>query len=468
MLMILAGCCSGAAATPKSEFRGAWVTAWASGVLSPDEADETIRAAKEANINALFIQVRKVGDAYYKSNYEHRADNITGPPDYDPLAYIVEKAHAAGIEVHAWLNTFRVWRGPDPPTDPSHIVLRHPDWLTRTEAGVTAASDGLFLDPGVPEVQDYTFKIFMDVIANYDVDGIHLDYVRYPGADFGYAPAAVARFNQETDRTGVPPNDDPAWKQWRRDQVTALVRRIYRGATSMNPRIKVTAATIPWGDCAENFCDTAPFLKVYQDWRLWMERGILDANIPMNYKDERNEQNAREYRNWLDGFKRWQYRRQVYAGLDFNADPELVLRQLDECRKRGLEGMVGFSFNQSEKRPKLVQALKSGPYAQAAPVPQMPWKSSAIRRGSRERYARATDAATRGRDPDRAIVLLKEALNLDPYYADAHFRLGRCYRQKQMYPEAVKEFEDVLAINPNYTAAARELKAARAEMAPRR
>ncbi|HOK55146.1 MAG TPA: family 10 glycosylhydrolase, partial [Armatimonadota bacterium] len=87
---------------PRYEFRGAWVTAWSNGFLTPEEADETIRLAKEANLNALFIQVRKVGDAYYKSSFEPRAKNIENLPDYDPLAYVIEKAHAEGLEVHAW------------------------------------------------------------------------------------------------------------------------------------------------------------------------------------------------------------------------------------------------------------------------------------------------------------------------------------------------------------------------------
>lgn len=376
---------------------------------------------------------------------------------------MIEKAHSAGIEVHAWANTFRVWLRKEPPTDPAHIVLQHPDWLTRTSSGLNRADDGMFLDPAVPEVQDYTFNVFMDVIANYDIDGIHFDYVRYPGRDFGYAPAAVARFNEETSRSGVPSNDDPAWQQWRRDQVTALVRRIYKDALLIKPEIKVTAATIGWGDCSDDFCDTSPFLKVYQDWRAWMEQGIIDANIPMNYKNEANVRNAREYRNWLNGFKRWQFERHVYCGIDFNRSPELVLRQLDASRKRGLEGMVGFSFNQTDSRPKLVQALRKGIYAEPALVPQMPWKRHAVIRASRDRYAKAVDAATRGRDLDQAIELLKESLKLDPDYADAIFRLGRCYRRNGMYDEAIKQFEAVLALDPQYRAAEREIKMATAE-----
>ena len=451
----------------QTEFRGSWVTAWSSGFLSPQEADETVRLAKEANMNAIFMQVRKVGDAYYKSNFEARAGNISGGPDYDPLQYMIEKAHAAGIEVHAWFNTFRIWGANSCPADPDHIVNKNPEWLTRTASGDLNASEGLFLDPGVSEVQDYTYNVIMDVVMNYDIDGIHLDYVRYPGEGFGYAPPAVERFNIENGRSGIPSKSDPVWKQWRRDQITALVRRIYKGINSVKPNVKVTAATVPWGDCASSFSSTAAYTKVYQDWCTWMQEGIIDANIPMNYKKEANAKNAREYRNWINGFKRWQYNRHVYNGLDFLQQPELVARQIEAARKRGLIGMVGFSFNQAEDRIKLVRTLRNGIYSQPAVVPDMPWKYNALRKLSRELYAKAIDSATRGRDLDKAIELLKEALEADPKYVDAHYRLGRCYFSKGMYEEATRKFEEVRALSPNHITARKHLDESRSELEKR-
>lgn len=446
-------------AEPQREFRGAWVTAWNNGFLTPAEADETVRLAKEANINALFIQVRKTGDAYYKSNFEPRATNILGGPDFDPLAYIIRKAHEQGVEVHAWINTFRIWSKSAPPSDPKHISVLHPDWITRTSTGDLKAAEGLFLDPGVQDVQDYTASVVMDIVKNYDVDGIHFDYIRYPGAEFGYAPPAVKRFNAEKGRIGNPSNTDPVWQQWRRDQVTALVDRVYKAATALKPNIKVTAATIPWGDCKESFCDTSPFRAVYQDWRVWLERGKIDAAIPMNYKDERNDKAARQYRNWLDGFARWKYGRQIYCGVDFNASPEMVVRQIKAARDRGIDGLVGFSFNQTPARLRLVQALKSGVYSQQSAVPQMLWKLPAMRRISRELYGRAVNAIAKG-DVDQAIVLLTQSVELDPKSWDAHLRLARCYVKQSLWEDALREFDRVLEIDPNNQAAKMERPAA--------
>ncbi len=419
-----------------------------------------MRLAKEANINALFIQVRKTGDAYYKSAFEARATNIAGDPDFDPLAYIIRAAHAQGIQVHAWMNTFRIWGKTTPPADPNHIAVLHPDWITRTATGDTGAGEGLFLDPGVAEVRDYTFNVFMDVVRNYDIDGIHLDYVRYPGAEFGYAPPAVQHFNLEKGREGTPVNTDPEWMQWRRDQVTALVSKIYKDATALKPNIMVSVAAVPWGDCQNNFCDTLPFRKVYQDWRGWLAQGVIDACIPMNYRDESNPKSAKQYRNWLDGFNQWKYDRQIYTGLDFNRSPEMVVRQIEAARKRGIAGMVGFSFNQTPERTKLVQVLKQKIYSESADFPEMTWKLACIQRQSRDLYRRAIDAVTLENDLDKGLDLLTQAVEIDPKYIDAHFRLGRIYSKKELWADAVKEFDEVLLLSPSYLAARTERDAA--------
>jgi tetratricopeptide (TPR) repeat protein len=196
-----------------------------------------------------------------------------------------------------------------------------------------------------------------------------------------------------------------------------------------------------------------------------MEEGILDVNIPMNYKDESNAKNAQQYRNWLNGFKRWRYDRQVYTGLDFNQPVGDVMRQIEAARKRGIDGMVGFSFNQTENRLKLVQALKYGIYSELAVAPELSWKLKAVYRQSRERYAQAIDAATIGQNVDQAIELLNSAIRLDPRFTNAHFHLGKCYLRKEMYEDAIKQFEEVLAIDPDYAAAKEEIVAARSETA---
>ena len=365
------------AAAPEQEFRAVWVTAWSEGFLSPEQADETIRLAAEANLNALVVQVRKVGDAYYSSAYEPRGDNISGGPSYDPLAYTIEKAHAAGTEVHAWINVCRVWRGDATAEDPCHVTRRHPEWLTRTRTGKTSSPDGQFLDPGVPEVKEYIGQIVTDLLSKYDVDGIHLDYIRYPGQDFGYNPTSLERFNQYHQRIGRPRNDDPQWCQWRRDQVTETVRRVYHVIRATKPGAKLTVAGIPWGDCPFSFEQSTPYRRVYQDWAAWLKEGIIDAAIPMNYRDQKNPEQAREYSNWLDGMTRWRAGRHVYAGLMLSGDDESAVQQIKQIRSAHLDGVVAFAFNAAPWRESLVKTLRAEVFTAPASVPKMQWRAPA-------------------------------------------------------------------------------------------
>ena len=345
-------------ASNANEMRGAWVTAWSNGFFTPAEADATIKAAKTANINALFIQVRKIADAYYDSSIEPRGPEIA--MGYDPLAYTIEKAHAQGIQVHAWFNVFRVWRDKEWPTNPSHIINQHRDWLNKTYKGENRASEGIYLDPGIPEVREYITKVIEDIAKRYDVDGIHLDYIRYPGNDWGYSETALQRYYNDTCSSTKPKPEDSKWLNWRRSQVTELLRQLNTKVHTLKPNVKVTAATIPWGDCPGSFCNSAPYTKVCQDWMQWLSDGLLDANIPMNYRDENKPKMAQQFRYWLDGFSKWGGGRPVYVGIDVSTnEPKNVIQQIKAVRKANLQGYVLFSFNASPRRDALVNALKA-------------------------------------------------------------------------------------------------------------
>ena len=372
------------AGAPEREFRAAWVTAWSNGFLSPEQADETIRLAAKANLNAILVQVRKVGDAYYDSAYEPRGDNIIAGGDYDPLAYMIEKGHAAGLEVHAWINVFRVWRSEDSALEPCHVTVKHPEWLNKTRTGKVSASDGNFLDPGIPEVKNYVADIVTDLLSKYDVDGIHLDYIRYPGQDFGYSPTSIYKFNEFFGRAGRPRNDDPEWCQWRRDQVTQTLRKIYHVIRAVKPAVKLTVAGIPWGECPFSFEQSAAYRTVYQDWAGWLREGIVDACVPMNYRDQRNPDQARAYYDWLDGMCRWKANRLVYAGLMVGADVEAAVQQIKISRNAGLDGVVAFAFNAAPWRENLVDALRTEVFQAPAETPPMPWKSEQTQVASAE------------------------------------------------------------------------------------
>ena len=302
------------------ELRALWVDAFHEGIRSAREADDLVTAARRANINTLIVQVRRRGDALYTKGIEPPLDDPAYDPAFDALAYIVDVAHRAGLEVHAWVNAMPVWRDEAPPKDPRHVFNRHgitavgdENWLTASPDGNQKFPVGYFLDPGHPAAAEYLAGIYLNIVRNYAVDGIHFDYVRYPetddrlprGATVGYNPVNLARFRRLTGRTDTPAPGDEAWMDWRRDQVTNLVRRVSIEARAINPRIKISAALIPWGQPPSNekdFEDAAPMQRIFQDWHQWLKDGLIDLGLPMNYASETDAR----VRGWFDGWMRWE------------------------------------------------------------------------------------------------------------------------------------------------------------------
>ncbi len=223
------------------ELRAFWADAFSPGIKSRQEVDEMLRRLRTAGCNAVFVQVRKSGDAYYQSRYDPWASD--NPERFDGLEYLIRQAHSGTprIQVHAWINACAIGgsRG-----NPLHISVRRPDWLSISDKGEVHDGEAVKIDPGHPEAADLTARVYLDVLRHYDVDGIHFDFVRYGGTSWGYNPVSVARFNARYGRRGVPKPEDPLWQQWRRDQVTALVRRVYLMAAALKPNVAVSAATI--------------------------------------------------------------------------------------------------------------------------------------------------------------------------------------------------------------------------------
>ncbi len=338
-----------------SEFRGLWVDAYHDGVKTPEQVDRLVADARRANVNALIVQVRRRGDAYYARSTEPRTEDSSLAAGFDALDYLIDRAHNGSprLEVHAWIATTPIWGDRDrPPLDLGHVFNQHGPhkegrdaWISRRDDGETWAT-GYFLDPGHPDAARYTAEVALNLVREYDVDGLHLDYIRYheggDGHAWGYNETSVARFNARHGREGQPALSDPAWAQWRRDQLTALVRRIYLGSTAIKPRVKVSAAVIPWGDGPRTTAEwsrSSAYTRVYQDWRAWLEEGILDLAIPMNYFRESQPAQA----GWLDRWVAFQrdhaYGRQVAPGLGlYMNSPAENLAQLSRVSAPGPNG----------------------------------------------------------------------------------------------------------------------------------
>jgi uncharacterized lipoprotein YddW (UPF0748 family) len=137
--------------------------------------------------------------------------------------------------------------------------------------------------------------------------------------------------------------------------MVTLVRERVKAA---NPNVKIQASTIVWGLCTEDFKDATPYMQVCQDWKLWMEQGLIDENCPMVYARENQEWSAGYFRGWLEGVKKWSYGRPAYIGISSTMNTaEQMLQQVDAARKAGLPGFLFFAFNDTPQRPAKAEAL---------------------------------------------------------------------------------------------------------------
>jgi len=308
---------TGVAAAP-AQLRAYWVDAFGEGIFTPAEIDKLVAQSKAANFNALVVQVGRRGDCFCnRASMPRTQANIAAYP-YDPLQTLIDKAHAAGIQVHAWIITTALWNSDTAPRDPSHAfntngpskVDTYDYWLgVRYDGALRESKPALpttpntanwFFDPGHPDAAQYIVDMYTSVARNYDIDGLNFDRVRYPDLSpvpwnltnaWGYNPVAVARFNAATGRTGRPLPNDPQWSQWRRDQITNIVRKVYVETYAIKPHVRISADTITYGHGPQNpafgsWENARAYRETLQDWRAWMEEGILDLNIPMNYKRE--------------------------------------------------------------------------------------------------------------------------------------------------------------------------------------
>ena len=323
------------------QYRAFWADAFHKGYKDPAQIDQMVEDVATAKCNAILMEVRNRGGSYFLKSIEPPVEDSDWSPSFDALQYLIEKAHARGIEVHAWYPVTPLWPLARAPLDPAHAWNLHGPqtsgdamWMTLTAGGKVSSS----VDPGHPDVARYLANVILDPVRNYDLDGIHLDYIRYPeDDDYGYNPKAVERFQRLQSST---------FSQFRRDQVTALVRQIYLRAAELKPSLKVSAALITWGDgpaTDAQFRTKDAYSRVFQDWRSWMEEGILDVGMPMNYF--RQTQNASFLQNWVDFEKSRQYKRTLAIGVaNYLNTIEDSVTQLRKVQASGVSGITFYSY----------------------------------------------------------------------------------------------------------------------------
>jgi uncharacterized lipoprotein YddW (UPF0748 family) len=363
-----------------AEVRGLWVVR--STMTSEEEVRDMVADAASAGFNTLIVQIRGRGDAFYRSDLEPRAETIQGTSEFDPLALAIREGHLRGMAVHAWVNTHLVWGSATLPESPRHLVNEHPEWLAVPQylardlmhvdpmdprfvgalrqyaADRPGTVEGMYTSPSHPAVRERIFAVWMDLVDRYDLDGIHFDYIRFPSADFDYSRGALQRFQawvaprldetrlRELERvaasdplafaTGLPTE----WDEYRRAQITSLVRDIYTAVKARRPELVVSAAVVADAQTA--------YGHRFQDWQSWLADGILDIAVPMAYTPDNGTFTSlvRSARSAAGS------RERVWAGIGaYMNSLDGTLDKIDLARSEDTGGVILFSYDWAVEQP---------------------------------------------------------------------------------------------------------------------
>lgn len=368
-----------AAQNPKYEVRAAWVTTaygldWPhnkatspSGIRKQQEdLINILDKLKAANFNTVLFQARTRGDVFYRSQIEPfnaiLTGTVAGDPGYDPLAFVVDECHKRGMECHAWIVTM-------PLGNKKHVASLGKYALTKRNPDIcTPYKKEYFLNPGNPKTKEYLMSIVREIIDKYDVDGVHFDYLRYPE----YAPNFPDSYDYRKYGNGRN------LAQWRRDNLTEIIRYIYKEVKAEKPWVKVS--TCPVG----KYKDTSryssrgwnAFYTVNQDVQGWLGEGIQDQIYPMMYfRGNSFYPFALDWQEQSNG-------RQVIPGLGIyflhpsegNWTIDEVERQINFVRAHKLAGEGHYRVKYLiDNTQGLYDALIDTYYTSPALVPAMPW-----------------------------------------------------------------------------------------------
>lgn len=360
---------------PPREMRGLWVVRTA--LVSPEAVDQVVDQAADAGFNALFVQVRGRGDAFYVSSLVARSALLQGQPrDFDPLARLLERARGRGLFVHAWINVLLA-AGFTGPLPPGHVITQHPEWvmvpkpvalaalkpgasqlsLVRDAAHGDGDIEGYYLSPASAGVGDHLERVVRELVRAYPLDGLHFDFIRFPGKDFDYSRSMLASFasrvkSHQPLRLALASPD--AYAEHRREALTGLASRLARAARLERARLQLSAAVVP---------DEATALhQKYQDWPRWAEQGIVDAVCPMTYTPD-----ARIYREQLERARALAPSRPMWAGVGaYRLTLESVIERVLAARACGAAGVVFFSHESLQGMD--LARLRAEAFGDAAPA----------------------------------------------------------------------------------------------------
>ncbi len=380
-------------AQPDSEFRGVWIATVANIDWPPVRVSSETQKAdflrqldlhKRNGMNAIIMQIRPAGDAFFPSPYEPWSQWLTGVqgqapvPFYDPLAFMIQETHKRGMEFHAWLNPYRAeFSIGKSSIATDNMLKKRPDWYL--SYGTTR-----YFDPANKEVQKFVIDVVRDIVRRYDVDAIHMDDYFYP------YPVGNTPFPDDNSykRSGTSLSK----ADWRRANVDSIIKNINIAIKQAKPHVKFGISPFAvWRNAsADNLgsdsrAGLSNFDELYADILLWMRKGWIDYVTPQLYRPIGDA--LIDYEKLVNWWAANNFGRHVYIGhgiyraLETSSssrsfkNPLELPNQIKILRKTpGIQGSIYFSSKSFVRNPNgWNDSLRNNYYRRPASVPDMPW-----------------------------------------------------------------------------------------------
>lgn len=296
---------------------------------------ELLDLPETANFNLVFPEVYYKGMSVIPTNQLFQQDPRFKDWDEDPLKVLIEEAKKRNLEVHPWVWVFNE----NTSGEAGRILKKHPEWANKNKEGqIVTYHNSTWLSPARDDVKSYLQKRYKFLVENYDIQGINLDYIRFPEeyrGSFGYDQKSVEKFKSkyDLDPFKLAKNNEKSflWNKYRENLITEMVKETSEILKNVKPNILISADVIPGIEEAR--------YRTLQNWSLWLEKDYIDFVLPMTY----TENLFSELQNWIVADRK-KINKPLYAGISvFKLSSEQMIKQLEEINSINPNGMSLFA-----------------------------------------------------------------------------------------------------------------------------
>ncbi len=332
-------------------------------MINPNLIDDVVEFAEQNGFNNIFAQVRGRGDSFYNSGFVPKSSLVDS--NFDPLRYLISNCKNKDIKVHAWLNIYYLWSSPKKPTQKDHLFFQKPEWIDRKlndeyilkkkflieENNLFIDREGFFLAPTNPEVNIHLIKVISELTRNYQIDGIHYDYIRYHSSDYGYNKVGLSKFSELSSNENKLLDEDynRIFFNYKSTSITKFVKNANVEIKNNLPNCIISAAVKP------NIFNAK--LTFAQEWDLWLSAGYIDWAVPMNYNTDNNDfvQNMHIIK---DNIPR-KFHDKIIVGIStYNQSPKSAGKKINRLKRMSFNNISIFSYNTIVKSPNYWKKLK--------------------------------------------------------------------------------------------------------------